>query len=76
MKIMSKHTDTRKLNWIAPYESPYRILKKVKLANAATTRDIFEVFGSSFVKSKKTKYHGEYLRNLITLEGLDEETLT
>lgn len=61
--------------WISSYESPWGILEKFKFANAATDRDIFDVFGSKQFMGEKHKVVRKIDRNLITLSGINEHTV-
>ncbi|MEB2493832.1 hypothetical protein SOP93_22125 [Peribacillus frigoritolerans] len=61
--------------WISPYESPWSIFEKFKYANRATVKDLFDLFGTSYTKSLKSKHLSQKACNLLTLEGLDESLL-
>lgn len=61
--------------WISPYESPWSIFEKFKYANRATVKDLFDLFGTSYSKSLKSKHLSQKACNLLTLEGLDESLL-
>lgn len=60
-------------NWISDYESPWGIFEKFKYANSISVKPLFEVFGTKRAKEVVSNQYGQYLRNLITLEGVDDE---
>lgn len=73
----SRKTDQFNWNikWIIPFESPWSILEKFKYANVASTNDVFQIFGVE--KTKKKSYNwGKIERNLITMDSLNEFTLS
>lgn len=61
-------------DWIHKFESSWGIFEKFKFANAATLQDIFHLFGTGDARKVKYRY-GKYLRNLISLEGIDNKLL-
>ncbi|MEQ7049908.1 hypothetical protein ABN764_04525 [Paenibacillaceae sp. P-4] len=52
-------------NWLSDFESPWSIFEKIKYANDATKKDIFELFAKTEVLKKRsilgTKNHDLYL---------------
>ncbi|TLS52505.1 hypothetical protein FE782_11140 [Paenibacillus antri] len=62
---------TWRKEWISPYESLWGILEKFKFANSATVKDIFNVFGTDYVKNLKTHIISKKHRECIHLSGLD-----
>lgn len=69
----TKYTWNR--DWIWPYESPWGIIEKFKLANSAQDKDILELLGTDNVRNKTKKFYTFRERDLISLEGLDGEKL-
>jgi TniQ len=61
--------------WVTHYESPWSIIEKLKYINQVSTEDVFNLFGNIKSRNNKTKSWGGYLRNLYTLEGLDDEQI-
>lgn len=62
-------------NWISPYESLWGIFEKFKYANNATVRDIYELFGTDYVKNLKSHTIGRLHRDCISLSGLDDDLI-
>lgn len=59
--------------WINSYISNWCIFERFKFANALSNNDILLIFGNDKVKAVKLVSHvGEYLRSLISLDGIDE----
>jgi hypothetical protein len=54
--------------WIHPFESPWGIFERFKLANFATSVDVLQAFGTDEAKSHPRKRNS---RDLIWLHGLD-----
>lgn len=66
------HCFTWNNNWIHPFESPWGVIEKIKHANFISTNEFLRVFGNEKVKKIKGKI-GDSHRNLLTLEGINEE---
>lgn len=62
-------------NWISPYESLWGIFEKFKYANNATVKDIYELFGTDYVKSLKSHTIGRPHRDCISPSGLDDDLI-
>jgi hypothetical protein len=58
--------------WVGNFESPWSIFEKIKYANQATLNDLFNLFWKLQSNGHRAKNRGNYLRNLITLEGIDK----
>ncbi|MEG6520869.1 hypothetical protein [Desulfotomaculum sp. 1211_IL3151] len=58
--------------WAPEYISPWGIFERFKLANYATSKDIFVVFGTN---EANTHVYKRIYRNLIDLNGLSHEKL-
>ncbi|MEB1806013.1 MAG: hypothetical protein LPK26_01720 [Bacillaceae bacterium] len=61
-------------NWISTFESPWGILEKLKYANYLSAKDIFRLLGNEKVQKLKSGI-GEVHRNLLTLQGFDDEAV-
>lgn len=67
---------TWKSDWIAsPYESVWGILEKFKFANAATSRDIFQIFGTEKIKNNSKVWSYKTSRELYEINSLEESLL-
>ncbi|MBT2765912.1 hypothetical protein J7E85_32910, partial [Paenibacillus sp. ISL-20] len=60
-------------SWINELESPWSIFEKVKFANNASTKELFELFGNDVIKNKKSRI-GKKNHNLYSLSAFDDES--
>lgn len=67
---------TWKSDWIvSPHESIWGILEKFKYANAATFRDIFQIFGIEKVRNNTKIWGYKTSRELYEINSIDESLL-
>lgn len=74
--LVKKTKYTWNRDWIWPYESPWGVIEKFKFANSAQDKDILEVLGTINVRNKTKKFYTYQDRNLVSLQGFDEDKLT
>ncbi|MEQ6353188.1 hypothetical protein ABNX05_01000 [Lysinibacillus sp. M3] len=61
-------------DWIHSYISNWCIFERFKFSNALNNNDLLGIFGNNNVKAvKRIEGAGDYLRNLVSLSGLDKE---
>ncbi|MFS0728313.1 hypothetical protein [Paenibacillus sp. 1P07SE] len=60
------------LKWISEWESPWSIFEKIKLANLAVKKDLFQVFGNEEVRSYKSIL-GKKNHDLYGLYAFDDD---
>lgn len=61
-------------DWIHSYISNWCIFERFKFSNALNNNDILGIFGNNNVKTvKRIASVGDYLRNLVSLSGIDKE---
>lgn len=66
---------TWRKEWISPYESLWGIFEKFKFANCATVKDIYELFGTDYVKNLKSYTIGRPHRDCINPSGLNDDLM-
>lgn len=62
--------------WIRPYESAWSVFEKFSYANIINKSLILRTFGTEEVLSIKNNHLGNHVRDLLTLNGLDELKVT